>query len=283
MFSVDVNEQNYIQVVVEGSKKTPVVIDFWAPWCGPCQTLKPILEKLAQEYQGKFILAKIDSDKNQKIASQFGVRGIPAVKVVINGKVVDEFSGALPESAVREFLNKVIPSPIDALHTQAQQAHLQNETELALKLLDQALALDPVHEKSLLTKAGILAANDQLDSASQLLGQLSPATQLDPSVAALKSQIAIKQQSAVAPDESELNDRIGKNPADIEARMHLANKLIAQQMFTEAVDQLFEIIKQNRTYHDDYARKTLITLFELLGPQDPRVRDYRRQLSRLLN
>jgi putative thioredoxin len=283
MFSVDVNEQNFMQVVIEGSKKTPVVIDFWAPWCEPCKTLKPILEKLAEEYQGKFILAKINSDENQKISAQFAVRGIPAVKAVVDSKVVNEFSGALPESEVREFLNGLIPSPADELHSQAQQAHLQDDTEQAVKLLDQALAIEPTHEKSLITKAGILAAGDQLETAIALLNQLSPASQIDPSVVALKSQITIKQQSRDAPAESELVERIKQNPADLEARMHLANQLVAQQQFEAAVEQLFEIIRQDRTYQDEYARKTLVTLFELLGAQDPRVREYRRQLSRLLN
>jgi putative thioredoxin len=283
MFSIDVNEQNFMQVVIEGSKQTPVVIDFWAPWCGPCQTLKPILEKLAEEYQGKFILAKINSDENQQLSAKFEVRGIPAVKAVVDGQVVNEFSGALPESEVRKFLDGLIPSPADELHKQAQQAHLDDHTDDAVKLLDEALTIDPTHEQSLLTKAGILAAGDQPQEALDLLAQLSPATQADPSVVALKAQIDIKQQSAEAPAQAELVERIGQNPSDLQARMQLANKLVAQQDFEQAIEHLFEIIRQDRAYHDDYARKTLLTLFELLGPQDPRVRDYRRQLSRLLN
>ncbi len=103
-YSVDVEADNFQQVVIEGSREVPVVVDFWAPWCGPCRVLKPLLEKLAQEYQGKFILAKVDSDRNQELATQFGVRGIPSVKAFIDGLQVDEFSGALPESEVRAFL-----------------------------------------------------------------------------------------------------------------------------------------------------------------------------------
>ncbi|MDR3394503.1 MAG: thioredoxin domain-containing protein, partial [Parasulfuritortus sp.] len=117
-FAHDVDVSNFQQVVMEGSRSTPVVIDFWAPWCGPCKSLKPILEKLAEEYQGKFILAKINSDENQALATQFGVKGIPAVKAVIDGRIVDEFSGALPEGAVREFLDRLIPSPADELLAQ---------------------------------------------------------------------------------------------------------------------------------------------------------------------
>ena len=144
-FSFDVSTQNFKDTVMDSSYKTPVVVDFWAPWCGPCKMLKPVLEKLAEEYQGKFILAKVNSDENQELAAQFGVRGIPSVKAVRDGKIVDEFTGALPENAVREWLDRLIPSPAEELRVQAQQLYNQGDAEQALQLLQQPATIRQSH------------------------------------------------------------------------------------------------------------------------------------------
>ncbi len=145
-FAFDVDAANFQQVVMEGSHATPVVIDFWAPWCGPCKALKPILEKLAEDYQGKFILARIDSDQNPSLAAQFGVKGIPAVKAVVDGQIVDEFSGALPEGAVRAFLDRLVPSPADVLRAQAVALRESGDMEGALATIGQASAwVEPWH------------------------------------------------------------------------------------------------------------------------------------------
>jgi putative thioredoxin len=125
-FSIDVGEQNFNEVVIEGSRQAPVVVDFWAPWCAPCRALKPVLEKLADEYQGRFTLAKVNSDENPAIAAQFGVRGIPNVKAFVGGELVDEFSGALPEPAVREFIDRIVPSPAEELRQAAQQVYVES-------------------------------------------------------------------------------------------------------------------------------------------------------------
>ena len=136
---IEVGMENFREVVLEGSKKAPVVVDFWAPWCAPCRALTPVLEKLAREYDGKFTLAKINSDQNQQLAAEFGVRGIPAVKAVVDGQLVDEFTGALPESQVRAFLERVVPSSAELVRKQALERMASGDDVQALELLDQAL------------------------------------------------------------------------------------------------------------------------------------------------
>ncbi len=147
-FSVDVDQHNFREVVLEGSKRAPVIIDFWAPWCGPCRTLKPVLEKLAAEYAGRFTLAKINSDENQDIAAKFGVRGIPAVKAVIDGKLVDEFVGAQPEGQVRAFIERILPSPSDIECSRAEVLIGEGNTSEAVPLLQQILNSNPRHARA---------------------------------------------------------------------------------------------------------------------------------------
>ncbi len=280
-FAYDVDANNFQQIVMEGSHTAPVVIDFWAPWCGPCKVLKPILEKLAEEYQGKFILAKIDSDQNQELASQFGVRGIPAVKAVINGQIVDEFSGALPESAVREFLDRLIPSPADELLAQAITQHEAGDLDGALATLGQASQLDPGNETVRLLAAEILAEHGQLDEARQLLNSLSAEAKTAERAVRLAAKLNFAKAGSAA-DEEALRQKIAASPDDMDSRLQLANLLIGAGRYAEGMDELLEMIGLNRTWNEDAARKTLLSVFNLLAG-DPLVAQYRRKLASALN
>lgn len=281
-YSIDVDASNYREVVLEGSENVPVVIDFWAEWCGPCKALKPILEKLAEEYQGKFILAKIDSDKNQELASQFQVRGIPSVKAVVNGSVVDEFSGALPESAVRQFLDRVIPSPAEQLRHQAAALRETGDFAGALQMLAEASGLDSGNEKVRLDAAAILVELGEMDEARRLLDSLSPATLMDAQPQQLLARINFAQTGKEGGDEAGLRDKLATNPADLESRFELANLLIASARYAAGMDELLEMIQRDRAWNEEAARKSLLSVFNMLAG-DPLVAQYRRKLASALN
>jgi len=283
MYVFDVDQNNFEKIVLEGSKQAPVVVDFWAPWCGPCKTLKPLLEKLAQEYAGKFILAKVNSDDNKELAAQFGVRGIPDVKAFFHGKIINEFTGALPESALREFLDKIIPSPAEEHRIEAIELNNKNELDAALVKINEALALDKENVAIRLDKARILVRNNQIDEAKAIIDDFPIQMQTDPSVVDLLTRIDLMLRSSDLPDKTTLEANIRANPNDLLSRINLANVYIGDKQYQPAFEQLIELIKLDRKYNDEEARKTMLSLFNVLGSQHMLVRQYRRQLASLLN
>jgi len=283
MFSKDVSEQNFQQEVIEKSKTVPVVVDFWAPWCGPCQILKPILEKLAEEYQGKFFLAKVNADENQALSAQFGVRGIPSVKAVYNGEIINEFSGALPEPAVRDFLAQIIPNDSEIKRQEAMTIYDSGDLQGALTLLNKAIALDENNFKALINLAGLLFENHELQAAREILERLPANIQLEESVKELSTKIELSERTSELPDKQTLIKQVKEDDNNLQARLNLANYYISEQDYEAAFDLLFDVLKKDRHYGDDVARKTMLSVFTLLGPQDPRVRSARKTLASLLN
>lgn len=283
MYSFDVSEADFEQKVMAASREQPVVIDFWAPWCAPCKVLKPVLEKLAAEYGGKFLLAKVNSDENPQLAAHFAVRGIPSVKAVVNGKVADEFTGALPEGAVREWLDKLIPSPAEELRRVARQRMTEGDLAGAMEQLSHASALDPANEWVRVDAAEILATQGQAAEARALLDSLKdPEVSKDSRVMQLMAQVRLMQAGAGGESEEKLAAAVAANPADLEARLRLANALVAGDRYAEGMDQLLEIVRRDRSFRDDIGRKTLLDVFNLLGGQGPLVSEYRRKLASLL-
>jgi putative thioredoxin len=274
---LDVGLADFQQAVLEESRHRPVLVDFWAPWCEPCKALKPVLEKLAAEYSGKFLLAKINSDDNQELAVRYGVRGIPSVKAFIDGEPVDEFSGALPESEVRAFLDRLVPGPADELRVEAAGLRLAGDVSAALQKLADASKIDPSHAGVRLDAAEIMLDLNEADEARRLIAGV--ADDADPRVPQLKARLQF--MGAAGEDEAALAARVAANENDLEARLKLANLLVAAGKYEAGMDQLLEIVQRDRGFEDDIGRKTLLAVFTLLDG-DARVSRYRRLLASAL-
>jgi putative thioredoxin len=284
LYTQDVSQADFEEKVMVASRRQPVVIDFWAPWCAPCKVLKPLLEKLADEYKGKFLLAKVNSDENQEIAARYAVRGIPSVKAMVDGRIVNEFTGALPEGQVREWLDKIIPGPAEELRLTAQQRLVQGDEAGALKLLEEAARLDPANEWVRVDAAEILLVQGEASEAQRLLDSLKdPAILKDARVLQLKAHVKLAGMSVGGENEAVLASAIAANPNDLESRLKFANFLVASNRPAEGMDQLLEIVRRNRSFGDDIGRKTLLDVFNLLGGQGELVAEYRRKLASLLS
>jgi putative thioredoxin len=279
-FIIDVTRENY-QRVMEASFKVPVLLDFWAGWCQPCQVLTPILARLAEEYQGKFLLAKLNTEDEQEIAAQFGIRSIPTVKLFRDGQPVDEFMGALPEQAIRQFLDRHVARESDAQVEQARERLLAGDADAAIALLNDARQADPDNPRVTLILAQAQAAAGDIAAAESTLDSLPADEQDKPEVAALRSQLFFEGQVAQAPAATELEARLAADPGDHQARFQLALRKVVDQDYETALELLLQLMQEDRSFGDDAGRRGLLKVFELLG-DDPRVSRYRSRMASLL-
>jgi len=269
--------------LIERSHAVPVLVDFWASWCQPCQVLLPIVEKLAQEMQGKFLLVKVNIDEQQALATQFAVRSVPTVKLLRNGQIVDEFAGALPESQVREFIDRHLPKPADALLNAAAAAWAAGDAAQAEAFVRQAREEFPDDPRSALMLAEILAAQGQSDEASRLLAGLPADLALSAEAQALHARLAFASAADDAPDAATLQAALDKDPSDSQSRHHLAARLVLAGELEGALENLLELMRRDRRYGDDAARKGILQIFELLGGEGELVTRYRRAMASLLH
>jgi len=279
----EVNESTFEEMVIASSHQLPVVVDFWADWCQPCRTLMPLLMKLAEEYNGKFLLAKVNSDQNQQLAAQYGVRSLPTVQVFMDGKPVDSFMGALPESQIREFLDKHIPNEVDLMLDQAKSLIGEGNTEQGVAILEQAATMDPSNVKVKLLQAQYALACEESDKAKEVLESLGPAAQGNEEVTALLNHIKHKDKLTDAPEDEALKQRLEADENDSEARYLLALRYLDKQDFENALEQLLTLLQKDRQFQDGVAQKTMLEVFNLLGGEGELVSKYRNKLFNTLH
>jgi putative thioredoxin len=273
------------QDVIDASGLAPVLVDFWAPWCGPCKSLGPLLEKLEHEYGDRWRLVKVNVDENPELAAHFQVRSIPHVIAFAGGRPVDQFIGVLPENQLRAFIERLVPNPAQSERRAALHALEQGQRGVARDHLLAALALDPGFDEARLDLIELLLDDEQTEDARREAELLSPKTTqgIDVRYNALKTRLDALDAAAALPPTDALEAAVAVDPADLEARLALANAFIARRAYEPALEQLLEIVKRDRAFRDDVGRKTMLSVFDLASHQAELVAEWRRKLSALLH
>ena len=273
--------------VLEASREIPVVVDFWAPWCGPCKQLGPLLEKVVSESKGAVRLVKINIDENQEIARQLRIQSIPTVYAFKNGQPVDGFMGAIPEPQLRVFVQHLTggeagANPADDTLAVAEEAFASGDLTTAAQAYAQVLQDEPGHPKAVAGLARCYLKSGDVDRARKTLQLVRPDGAADEAIRAVDAEVKLRERSAAAGDTTDLRAKVDANPGDHQARYDLALAMDAKGERQRAIDSLLEIVRRDRNWNDQAARKHLVTLFEAMGPTDPRTIDARRKLSSIL-
>jgi putative thioredoxin len=291
----DSDTKSFVVDVIEASQTVPVIVDFWATWCGPCKTLGPALEKAVIEAKGAVRLVKIDVDKNQPLAQQMRIQSIPAVYAFFQGRPVDGFVGAVPDSQIKSFVAKLAelggaelgPSPAEEALEHAEAALEAGDHGMASAIFNEVLAHEPTNVAALAGLTQALTAAGELKRAREVLARVPapklPETSVAPAVAKATAALELAEQSAGALGQlSELQAKVAADPKDWQSRYDLALALYASGEQEKALDELLEIVQHNRPWNEEAARKQLVKFFEALGPAHPLTLSGRRRLSSLL-
>lgn len=276
-YIIDITLENFQQVILEGSMQQPILIDFWASWCAPCKALLPVLTKLAHEYNGQFILAKINIEEQPELAAQFQVRSVPTVMLVSQGQLVDQFNGAKPESEVRAFLKQHLTNPVEAFKEQIKQLIGEGDLEQAQALLQQAISQLPDDIDLQIELARVLLQKNLSADARAVLEQLPEADKARPEVKGLIAGLQFVEKAPSAEQLAALADR-----DDSEARYLKAMAALVQADYESALQQLLNLLRDDRAYEEGVAHKTLLEVFALLGEGNPLVVSSRRKLYTLM-
>jgi putative thioredoxin len=278
--------QAFVKDVIEESRRQPVLVDFWAPWCGPCRQLTPVLEKAVRAAKGKAKLVKMNIDTNPGIPQQMGIQSIPAVIAFVNGQPLDGFLGALPESQVTAFIERLIKDRIGGeekdLLKQADAALVEGDATLAAELYAAILAKDPDNVHALAGLARCSIESGAIEQAKQTLARVPEAKRNEPSVVAARAALELAEQATMLGPLAELEQKVAGNPLDHQARFDLALALNNKGRRLEVLDHLLEIVRRDRKWNDDGARRQLVQLFEAWGPTDEATVAGRRRLSSIL-
>ncbi len=278
--------KDFVKDVIEESKRQPVLIDFWAPWCGPCKQLTPVLEKVVKSAKGKVKLVKMNIDEHPAIPGQMGIQSIPAVIAFVNGQPADGFLGALPESQVLAFIERLTKGAVGAeekdLLQAAEAALAKKDFTGAADIFAQVLAEDSTNIAALAGLARCYVGTGSIEQAKQTLALVPENKRNDTAVAAARAAVELAEQSKSLGPIAELEQKVNANPADFQARFDLALALNAKGRRNDALDHLIEIVRRNRKWNDDGARKQLVQLFDAWGPADEATINGRRRLSSIL-
>jgi putative thioredoxin len=281
--------QTFVKDVIEESKRQPVLIDFWAPWCGPCRQLTPIIEKAVRAAGGKVKLVKMNIDDHPAIPGQMGIQSIPAVIAFVNGQPADGFMGAVPESQVTAFINKLtagMPNPgepnIAEILAEAEAVLAEGDAATAASIYAEVLAADATNIAALAGLAKCYVTSGALEQAKQTLAMVPESKRNDAAVKTVQASIDLAEQAQALGPVTELEQKVAANPLDHQARFDLATALNASGNRAEATNQLLEIVKRDRKWNEDGARKQLVQFFEAWGPTDEATIEGRKRLSTIL-
>lgn len=281
-YIVIANIQNFKTEVIEKSKNVPVLVDFWAEWCAPCKMLIPVLEKLVEAYQGKFILAKVNTEQERQLASQFSIRSIPALKLFRHGQVVEDVVGVQPEAVLRELIERHRERAADKLRLEAIQAYTLGDSERAIALLKEGCTLDPDYYPVQLELIKLLIDTDKTNEAQQLLQNLPINMQSQAEVHSLSAYLSFATVAHDAPALDILEQQLVTDSSNDLARYQISAHYVLNQEYEKAMDNLLELMRRNRRFQEDAGRKGLLAVFTLLENKGPLVNRYRAKMSSLL-
>jgi putative thioredoxin len=284
---LDTTQESFARDVIDASHDAPVLVDFWAPWCGPCRTLSPLLATIETEFKGRLKVVKVNVDENQELSARFGVRSIPFVVAFVAGEPADSFVGVLPAESLRQFVGRLLPDPAETQRRKAAALLQGGDVAGATSALRAALALDPDRDATRMDLAQLLlersTAPGRLDEASGCLAGVSASGRLESRFVALDTQLQSQRRAAELPSAGVLQQRIAADPADLQARLDLANALVARREYEPALEQLLAIVERDRAFGDDVGRRLMLSVFDLAAGQPQLVSSYRRRLSAVLN
>ena len=284
---LDTTQENFSRDVIDASHEAPVLVDFWAPWCGPCRTLSPLLASIETEFKGRLKVVKVNVDENQELSARFGVRSIPFVVAFVAGKAVDSFVGVLPAGSLRDFVGRLLPDPAETQRRKAAALLQVGDAAGAASALRAALALDPDRDATRIDLARLLLEHStgpgRLDEVSACLAGVSASGKLESSWLALNARLHSESRAAELPAAEVLQQRIAASPDDLQARLDLADALQARQEYAPALEQLLAIVERDRAFGDDVGRRRMLSVFDLAAGQPQVVSSYRRRLSAVLN